>query len=604
MDEKAAMGLRGPTASLVGGEGSGISLPRSLPHRSLARQVIRLFAPAVLGVLVLTQAWLFRSNTCETFDEFTYLRLGVCIYRQADFPSLASPMCPPLPILLEYWLPALRAGSIPGTEEWEREVPGLIRQARLLTSTLVGVPLVLMVYGWLARRRGLAVGMLGGALVALSPSVLAAASIATTDACFVLFTLIALAAIHRFQVRPSRGSFLGAGAGMGLALASKQSAVFLFPVVMVELWLQSPGRSPGSTRVDYCLRTLFWVGIRLAGLIGLAFLVDWALYGFGLARFGATGTHLTIPVIIPMVVDLLPNSEAIMESVRRSGVPLAIDTFFGQMDHASEGHPAFLMGRHSSRGWWYFFPVAIAIKSTPAELSMIGLVVVLACRRGTWRDPARRLWLGSIAVLLGAGMYSSLNIGHRYMLLIYPLVVLIAADWLGVRAVRRPTWALAVGILLAAWQAVSVVGIAPYYLSYFNSFCGGPSEGHRYLVDSSLDWGQDLPSLRRELEARGYHKVALCYFGTARASSYGLRAVGWEADGSAASDCDWLAISATGMEGAYDGSSARFEPFRGLPSARAGYSIFLYDLKDPRVRAAWDAARSRSPLPEAPEPVP
>ena len=40
-----------------------------------------------------------------------------------------------------------------------------------------------------------------------------------------------------------------------------------------------------------------------------------------------------------MVADLLPNGEAIMESVRRMGAPLAIDTFVGQMDHASRGMP-------------------------------------------------------------------------------------------------------------------------------------------------------------------------------------------------------------------------------------------------------------------------
>jgi hypothetical protein len=565
---------------------------RGLPRTS--GLVAWLIVPAVLGGLVGAQTRLFREATCETYDEFTYLRMGICIYRHGDFRSLASPMCPPLPILLEYWLPALRAGSLPETEGWEAEVPGLIRQARLLTSLLVGVPLVEVIYIWLALRRGWMVGALGGVLVALSPSVLAAASIATTDACFVLFAVLALAALHRHQVRPSPGSFATAGAVMGLALASKQSAAFLFPVALVELLLKTPAPEPGATRVDSCLRTLFWVVTRLAALIVLAFAVDWALYGFGLApRFGLAGTHVTIPVIIPMVADLLPNGEAIMEAVRRLGPPLAIDTFVGQMDHASEGHAAFLMGRHSSHGWWWFFPAAIALKSTPAELVMIGLVVVLAGRGGTWRDPARRLWLVSIAIMLGLGIASALNIGHRYMLLIYPLVVLLAADRLGEEATRRPARVAVVGVWLLAWQAVSAAGIAPHYLGYFNGICGGPSQGYRYLVDSSLDWGQDLPSLRRELEGRGYRKVALCYFGTAKPSAYGLRSMDWMApEDPVAAGCDWLAISATALQGDYSGSSELIDRFGTLPSARAGYSIFLYDLKDPRVRAALDAARS------------
>ena len=298
-----------------------------------------------------------------------------------------------------------------------------------------------------------------------------------------------------------------------------------------------------------------------------------------------------------MVANLFPNSEAIMDVVRRSGMPLAIDTFLGQMNHAATGHGAFLMGQHSSRGWWYFFPVAIAVKSTPAELVMIGLTLILAIQPANWCDPTRRLWLGAVAVMLGAGMTSSINIGHRYMLFIYPLVILLAADRLGELALRRPNrkaWVVAAGLALVAWQGWSISGVAPHYLSYFNSFCGGPIEGHRYLVDSSLDWGQDLPSLRRELEARGYHRVALNYFGTAHAKVYGLKSSDWASVGEPeASECDWLAISATSMQGAYGSSSELYHRLKGLPSARAAYSIFLYDLKDPKIRAVWEQIRAK-----------
>jgi 4-amino-4-deoxy-L-arabinose transferase-like glycosyltransferase len=569
----------------------GPAPPRRWPSRVMAWLIV----PATLSALVVAQARLFGEATSATYAEPTYLELGFALYRRGDFKSLASPMCPPLPILLEYWLPALRPGPGPGDEGWERAVPALIGQARLLTSALVGVPLVLLVHAWLARRRGWAVGALGGGLMALSPSVLAAASVATTDACFALCALVALAAFHRHQVRPSRWSSLASGAAVGLALAAKQSAAILLPVAMVEILLSVPGREPGWTRVDFGLMTLLRASRRLASLIALAFLVDWAFYGFNLApKFGAVDTHMTIPVIIPMVARLFPDGEAIMDVVRQWGPPLALDTFLGQMDHAAEGHCAFLMGMHSLKGWWYFFPVALALKSTPAELVMMGVVVVLACRPGTWRDPARRLWLVTIAALLGAGMASSLNIGHRYMLLIYPLTALLAADWLGELAVRRPARAIVAGALLLAWQGVSVAGIAPHYLGYFNSLRGGPSEGYRYLVDSSLDWGQDLPSLRRELEARGYRRVALCYFGTGRPFAYGLRAVDWMAvDDPATSSCDWLAISATALQGTYDTPGRLIGKFEGLHAARAGYSIFLYDLKDPRVLAAWHALRPR-----------
>jgi hypothetical protein len=184
------------------------------------------------------------------------------------------------------------------------------------------------------------------------------------------------------------------------------------------------------------------------------------------------------------------------------------------------------------------------------------------------------------------------------MLLIYPLIVLLGFDWLGEHVSRFPRRVIASGVVLLAWQGLSVEGIAPHYLAYFNSFCGGPLQGYRYLVDSSLDWGQDLPSLRRELEARGYRRVALDYFGTANPSAYGLRTVGWTSlDESATSECDWLAISATSIQGAYGVVDEKYKTFEALPSIKVSYSIFLYDLKDPGVRKAWDGTRSSFRLP-------
>ncbi len=576
------------------------------PRRGLSRLLPWLVIPLILGALVFEQTRLFRESTCETYDEFTYLRMGICIFRDGDFPSLASPMCPPLPILLEYWLPALQAKFIPGTADWERAVPAMTRQARLLTSVTLGVPLVVLVFAWLTLRRGWIIGAIGGGLLAGSPTFLAAASVATTDACFALFGVVALVGLRHHLARRSRWSYLLAGGGIGLALGSKQSAAIFFVVALVELILEEfPQRRPGGTAVDRALRFGWRVATRWGGLVALAFLVTWGLYGFRLARFGATGTTSTIPVIIPMVANLFAQSDAIMEVVRQYGLPLSYDTFIGQMQHAAQGHAAFLMGAHSRQGWWYFFPVAIAIKSTPAELVALALALGLACRPVTWRDPSRRLWLGASLTLLGAGMASSINIGQRYMLLIYPLAILLAADWLGERAARFRTRAIVAGCLLLTWQGVSAVGIAPHYLSYFNSFCGGPMAGYRYLVDSSLDWGQDLPALRRELEARGYRQVALCYFGTAQAANYGLRAIDWKTtDAAEAARCDYLAISATAVQGAY-GTSADFNArFQAFPSTRAGYSIFVYDLKDPRIRAAWDTIRLPSPpvLNESSEP--
>ena len=61
----------------------------------------------------------------------------------------------------------------------------------------------------------------------------------------------------------------------------------------------------------------------------------------------------------------------------------------------------------------------------------------------------------------------------------------------------------------------------PHYLAYFNWIAGGPVNGYKHLVHSSLDWGQDLPGLKRwlnehDLDSTGKTPVYLAYFGKAK----------------------------------------------------------------------------------------
>ncbi len=561
-----------------------------MTRASFARHAASL---ALLATLISLQTGWIRASTCATFDEWTYLKLGYRIFKYGDFACMASPMAPPLPILLEYWLPSLRFQSLPDDPTWEAEEPTRIREARFLTATFIGVPLVWAVYLWMAQRRGWLAATLAGLLVAFSPTVLASAAIATTDACFVLFAVLALGALWTYHDRPSRGTFGLLGVALGLALAAKQSAVVLIPSVAIEVALVAWRRRTGANRLTMGLRTTISTLIRIFILAVLAFGVDWALYGFGRGPSFQSGlAHAYIPVIIPMVTGLFPRGEAFMDALRVWRPPLAWDTLEGQLDHAAHGHPAFLMGQRSNQGWWYFFPVAIAIKSTPAELLMFGSVLIRVFRRVIWVDPARRVWLGASLSLLAAGMKSSINIGQRYMLLIYPLLIILTVDLLASLGRRRPRLAISIGLALVGWQATSALSVAPHELAYFNSFCGGPSEGYRYLVDSSLDWGQDLPSLRRELEARGYRKVAFMYFGTASERAFGLRSIPYSAgDDPVAQGCDFLAISATSLTGTYGGDTRLLQALDSVPSARAGYSIFIYDLKDPKVREAVNSLR-------------
>ncbi|MDF1746629.1 MAG: hypothetical protein P1V19_23240, partial [Gimesia sp.] len=145
------------------------------------------------------------------------------------------------------------------------------------------------------------------------------------------------------------------------------------------------------------------------------------------------------------------------------------------------------------------------------------------------------------------------------------------------------------------FQLVSITSVQPHYLSYFNSSIGGPSKGHFYLLDSNLDWGQDLPALKKvlaELPSEDRDSYLLYYFGTAHPEAYSIQA--HSLNDALPADLDrwkYLALSANYLQGLYTHSKDPFVAFRSLkPIKRAGYSLFLFDLSTPAAKQALQQA--------------
>ena len=85
--------------------------------------------------------------------------------------------------------------------------------------------------------------------------------------------------------------------------------------------------------------------------------------------------------------------------------------------HNTEGHPAWLLGEARRFGWWYYFPVALAVK-TPLAL----LVLLLVGHRVCWRNRERVAYLMPLAFTLGVllpAMTGNVNIGVRHVLPVY-----------------------------------------------------------------------------------------------------------------------------------------------------------------------------------------
>jgi hypothetical protein len=242
------------------------------------------------------------------------------------------------------------------------------------------------------------------------------------------------------------------------------------------------------------------------------------------------------------------------------------------------GQKAYLLGDVRSDGWWYFFPVALAVK-TPIPFLLLfgaGLTAALAMETGVsrWRALAPA---AAAAALLLVSLPSRINIGLRHVLPMYALMAVLAG--LGAVALWRRRKAGALGPvaagMLIAWQVAGGIRIHPDYLAYFNELAGRHPE--RILVDSDLDNGQDLRRLADTLRSLGVEDLALAYAGSATVAEHGLPRIRWLVPHRP--DTGWVAASLWSLKlGSLDqpGHDDFVWLERYAPFARVGSSIWLY----------------------------
>ena len=199
------------------------------------------------------------------------------------------------------------------------------------------------------------------------------------------------------------------------------------------------------------------------------------------------------------------------------------------VDRFSRFRVAFFDGQIGSTGWVGFFPTVFLLKTPLPALALFALAGgLLATRlrpnsRRTGRLFYRLTPLAALGlVYAGFALTSHINIGLRHLLPLYP-VLYIGAGAVALGFHRR--WLAIATAALLLWQAGISLAIRPNYLAYFNPLLGGPRHAYQRFVDSSLDWGQDLPGLKRWLDthARG-EAVFLSYFGSGSPKAEGITA--------------------------------------------------------------------------------
>jgi hypothetical protein len=163
----------------------------------------------------------------------------------------------------------------------------------------------------------------------------------------------------------------------------------------------------------------------------------------------------------------------------------------------------------SNDGWWFYFPVALWFKSTLALLAAFAFGAYVLVRQRT----ASLVPLVAAAAILIVAMLSRISIGVRHVLPLYPLLAIVAAY--GVVSLKRPA---AIAVIVA--QLAAFVIAHPDHLAYFNVTAG--RKPSRILLDSNLDWGQDLLRLEHVTARRDIETMHIALFTSADLAKHRL----------------------------------------------------------------------------------
>lgn len=545
--------------------------------------------PAAVVFLVLSAD--FRARNSPVTDELAYLTSAKPVFQRGDFEVLEMFGTAPLPVVLEYGPAIWKHGDGVADIPWKDspDDPAAIDTARLTTSVVIGVPLLAVVVLWVIARTGSAwLGGWAGLMLALSPTFVAHATVAGTDACFALFFLLALISLGRHADRPTWGRFLIAGGAVGLAVASKYSGVLLLPAAYL-IGLVGYLRAANPPIVGgFVSRAVMWLPLRLLGLILIAGLVVWATTGFAVSR----------QTPLPPPAAGAPPAGKLVTFFRKARLPSpltalirqsAMTTSAWQEEHGDV--QVRLHGQFHPSGHRLYYLYSAAYKSTLPELGCAALAVLapwVAGRGRRWTADGTAAVIG-VVILAVALSFSAKQHGIRYLFAAYPLVFVLAASTLH-RLGRVAAPMLAVVLLIG--QAVEAIGWRPWPISYMNQVAGGPEQAVESLAICDGDWGQGRRELAEFLRGEGESGVLFVPGNSTDADFYyGLRLLGWKEY--PAPPCRYAVMSGAALAHPPE-RFPRIADFAPLPPARVlAHCVYVYDLSDPAVWAAYQSARHK-----------
>lgn len=454
------------------------------------------------------------------------------------------------------------------------ELFDLARMVMPLFSVLGGV----VVFAWSARLYGATAGLLSLALWCFCPNILAHGRLVTSDVGSTAFGAGATLLFWLYLRRPGWGGAAASGVALGLAQLTKFSMLLLY-FVWPFLWLVRLVLVPSAEGWARRIGRGLGHGLLVVTLSILTIDAGYFFEGVGkpLGSFEFASSSLTRPV--PGGVRTPPASENPLfykhwpfvqnrfrgtlleklpaplpehyllgfdeQKLEADGILLRYEEAYKALsagdvktaiaeasssDRSVGGYGVYLNGVLRRTGWWYYYLATLAYKVPEGTwLLLLGSFAVLAAvrrSREAWADEIA-LWTVPSVVLFAMSFLTDINIGLRYILAIFPYVYIQAGKlvpWVESLAGRGRGAGRAALLGGVALTIAATMGIHPSYLAYFNVVSGGPDRTPTRLIDSNLDWGQDLVNLRAWCrENIPNEPIGLAYFGQINPSIFTLR---------------------------------------------------------------------------------
>ena len=477
-----------------------------------------------------------------------------------------------------------------------------------------------LIFKWARELFGERAALVALFFYSFSPTFLAHGRLVTTDVAAAFGVVLSTYYFLRFLKEPTSKNIILSGLTFSIAQLLKFSLILLYPffIFLFLAWI--------IFKIDRDrIRQFFFYGIKTVLIFVVAFVFVWPVYLYHVWNLPSEKIEDYAEDFLPShplntILNKLPlpaqlNSASNIISFM-AGNPLlkpwsyySLGVFMAT-ERAAGGNTTYFMGQVSASGWKHYFPTVYLLKEPLAFhiLTLLALAfLAFSMRRPFWSHVFSRFfgWIKNhfvefsfliwFIIYWGMSMVSSLNIGVRHLLPVFPFTYILVSGIViaflnsgkGIN-LKLPKY-LIIAILIL-WQAVSVLKVFPHFLTYGNELASGPKKLYLYTVDSNYDWGQDLKRLVKWADKENINKIYVDYFGGADTEYYlkgKLRSWHGGRDPKELPKGSYLAVSATFLQG------GRGEPVPGFtqpngyynwlddytPIQRIGYSIFVYQIQ-------------------------